>query len=131
MYPRKNRENRILEIRWPVAVLTSHQRLMGETITIGRSGAYIRCSQPLRLNEKFDIKIYVPNLDRLLKAEAEVVWSNIYGPDEKATPRGMGVRFTNIAKEDQDFLAEFLYEHSLENVATRYLQTLELELGEN
>jgi len=43
----------------------------------------------------------------------------------------MGVRFTNIAKEDQDFIAELLYEHSLENVATRYLQTLEVELGEN
>lgn len=131
MFPGKNRENRMVEIKWPVSALTSNRRVIGETTNIGKAGAYIRCSEPLRLNETFDINIYVPNSDRLLKAEAEVVWSNMYGPDDKATPRGMGVRFTNIAKEDQDFIAELLYEHSLENVATRYLQTLEVELGEN
>lgn len=131
MFPGKNRENRMLEIRWPVSALTSERRVIGETTNVGRAGVYIRCSEPLRLNEVFEIKIYIPNSDRFLKAEAEVVWSNAYGPDDKSTPRGMGVRFKNIAKDDQDFIAELLYEHSLENVATRYLKTLEVELGEN
>ncbi len=98
---------------------------------IGMDGAYIRCSKPLKLNEITDITINVPDTDRVLTARAEVVWSNIYGPDDKNTPRGMGVRFLTIPSEDRAFIAKVLYDHSLEKVATDYLKTLETELPEN
>ena len=35
---------------------------------------------------------------------AEVVWTNIHGPDDDLTPRGMGVRFTGIPEEEERYL---------------------------
>lgn len=124
-----NRYPRV-EIRWPVSALTTKETIAGETKSISMHGAYIRCSKPLKLNEITDITINIPNSDRVLTARAEVVWTNMYGPDDKMTPRGMGVRFLDIASEDQEFIAKVLYDNSLEKVATDYLKTLGWELGE-
>ena len=41
-----------------------------------------------------------------MKVKAEVVWSNIYGPDDEINPRGMGVRFLNISSDDRKFIAK-------------------------
>jgi hypothetical protein len=60
----------------------------GVTKDISPSGAYVCCAKPLRLSEVFDMVIEAPN--KRLKAKAEVVWSNIYGPDDEINPRGMG-----------------------------------------
>lgn len=132
MLSRKSRQYPRLKIRWPVYAQTPEQAIVGETENISTRGAYVRCSQPLRINEVLDITIDIPDLDRTLTARAEVVWSNIYGPDDKITPRGMGVRFLDIAREDQEIIAEALCDHSLvEKVATKYLKTLGMEISEN
>jgi hypothetical protein len=39
---------------------------------------------------------------------AEVVWTNIHGPDDDLTPRGMGVRFTELAKEEERYLRKLV-----------------------
>jgi uncharacterized protein (TIGR02266 family) len=132
MLSRKSSQYPRLKIRWPVYARTAAQAIAGETENISTRGAYIRCSQPLRLNEVLDITIDIPDSDRTLTARAEVVWSNIYGPDDKITPRGMGVRFLDIAREDRKFIAEVLCDHRLVGkVATKYLKTLEMKIGKN
>ena len=66
-----------------------------------------------------------------LSVNAEVVWSNIHSRDDAITPRGMGVRFLNMASEDQEFISKALATQSLGEVATEYLKTLEKKVHKN
>jgi hypothetical protein len=65
--------------------------------------------------------------DKSLNIKAEVVWSNIYGPDDKINPRGMGVRFLEISDEDRRLITHEVTDNSLVQEASEYLNTLELE----
>jgi hypothetical protein len=82
----------------------------------------------------FELAISVPNSKAVLKASAEVVWSNIYGPDDEISPRGMGVRFTRIASEARKFIAQASLEHfksaNLEPELLKTLNTLVVDLSE-
>ena len=91
-------------IKWDVVVQTPHGLMRGVTLDVSPRSVFICCPEPLRLNELFEMAIRVPQLDRPLRAKAEVVWTNRYGPEDRITPRGMGVQFTTIADEDRDFL---------------------------
>ena len=100
-----------------------------ETLNFSAISAFIRCPKPLRLNEIFDMIINAPN--RRLSVSAEVVWSNIHGRDDSITPRGMGARFLNMAREDQEFITKALATQSLDEVATEYLKSLGKEVHKN
>jgi hypothetical protein len=97
----------------------------GVTRNITPDGCFITCRRPLRLNVVFDLAIKIPKSNSSIKATAEVVWSNIYGPDDEISPRGMGVRFIKISSEARKFIAQASLEHfkSLK-VEAELLQTL-------
>lgn len=84
------------KIRCPVTMKNGQGPMEGVTLYIGENTAFIQCSNPLKLNEVVDITIEVPLLNKPLETEAEVVWTNIYGPDDKITPRGMVVRYKDL-----------------------------------
>jgi len=90
--------------------------------------AYIRCAKPLRLYEVFDMILQIPNSDDSVEAEVEVVFSNIYGPDDNISPRGMIVRFLEIASEDRRIIAKAIFQQlESDNVEIdpKNLQTLQ------
>ncbi len=121
-------ENRIYprgELTWPISAQAGGSVIEGVTKNIGVSGAYVCCARPLRLNEVFDMVINTP--DKPLNIKAEVVWSNIYGPDDKINPRGMGVRFIEISDEDRRLITHEVTDNNLVQEASEYLNTLELE----
>jgi len=102
------------KIKWPVTVHEESTRgIEGVTLNISSTGVFIGCRRPLRLNEVFDMVITAPGQD--IGARAEVVWSNKYGPDDHITPRGMGVHFLNISKEDQTFIATAVNQHNAQD----------------
>jgi uncharacterized protein (TIGR02266 family) len=113
------------KLKWPVAIQTEEGSTEGVTRNITPDGCFITCRRPLRLNVVFDLAIKIPKSKSSIKATAEVVWSNIYGPDDEISPRGMGVRFINISSEARKFIAQASLEHfkSL-NVEADLLQTL-------
>ena len=60
-----------------------------------------------------------------MEASAEVVWSNIFGQDDEATPRGMGVRFLRISSKDRRAIAkELLQQLKAERVDPSELRAL-------
>lgn len=126
---RERRQSSRIEVKWPVIVQHDKGDMAGETLNFNAISAFIRCPKPLRLNEIFDMTINAP--DRRLSVNAEVVWSNIHGRDDEITPRGMGVRFLNMASEDQAFITKALATQSLGKVATEYLRTLEKKVHKN
>jgi len=81
------------KLKWPVSIKANGSSSEGITLTLSTNGAYIRCAKPLRLYEIFDMTLQVPNSEDSIEAEVEVVFSNIYGPDDHIFPRGMGFAF--------------------------------------
>lgn len=122
-------------IKWPVLVKTNQGSTKGVTLNVTPNGVFIRCQRPLRLNEVVEISIHIPNSERVMAVKTEVVWSNIYGPDDEITPRGMGVRFINIGSEDRKFIAQASLKHlkaaKVEPKLLDTLNTLIIDLSED
>jgi c-di-GMP-binding flagellar brake protein YcgR len=113
-----------IKIKWPVTVKTAAGSMDGVTLDLGLDGAFVLCANPLRLNEVFDLVINAP--DQPIEAKAEVIWSNIYGPDDDITPRGMGVRFIQISGEHRRVIAKVALQHlKSEKVDPRELEALQ------
>ena len=116
------------EFTWPVVLQHLGSEITGTTTTITPNGVYVRCPEPLKLNEMCDMTIAAP--DRNIKVKVEVVWSNIHGPDDHITPRGMGVRFLVISGEDRSYITKALDDQSLSEAADQYLQSLSMTVSQ-
>ena len=126
MYRKQNSICPRPELKWSVSAQAGGGIIHGETKDISPHGAFIRCRNPLNLNEVFDMVVDAPG--KSLNVKAEVVWSNVHGPDDKITPRGMGVRFVKISNEDRRIIARKLDNYEVGKQACDYLDTLEIEL---
>jgi len=126
-YPKAN-------LKWPVVIQNGESSIEGVTLTLNPNQAYIRCAKPLKLYEVIELTINVPDSDCSIKARAEVVFSNIYGPDDQISPRGMIVRFLEISSDDRKVIAKEAFEHLKSKEVDSYqleaLQTIILEKGE-
>jgi uncharacterized protein (TIGR02266 family) len=122
------------KLKWPVKMKTDDGVMEGVTLNITPDGCFIGCRKPLKLNVVFELAIQVPKSQVVLKAKAEVVWSNIYGPDDDISPRGMGVRFIRMPSEARKFIAQASLEHfksaDLEPELLQTLNTLVIDLSE-
>jgi hypothetical protein len=122
-------ENRVYpraRLKWMVSFKVDGKVIEGVTKDISVSGAYVCCAKPLKLNVVLNMVIKAP--DKSLSVKAEVVWSNIYGPDDDINPRGMGVRFLTISGEDRRVIAKAVMNHlksSEEEIDPKHLQTLQ------
>ena len=126
-YPKAN-------LKWPVVIQNGKHSIEGVTLTLNPNQAYIRCAEPLKLYEVIEMTIDVPGSDRSIKARAEVVFSNKYGPDDQISPRGMIVRFLEISSDDRKVIAKEAFEHLKSKEVDSYkleaLQTIILEQDE-
>jgi len=116
------------KLKWPVSIKANGSSSEGVTLNLSTNQAYIRCAKPLRLNEVFDMILQVPNADDPIEAEVEVVLSNIYGPDDDISPRGMIVRFLELSSEDRRTIAKAIFQQlESDNVEIdpKHLQTLQ------
>jgi hypothetical protein len=129
MYKKQNSICPRPELKWSVSAQVGGGIIHGETKDISPQGAFIRCRKPLNLNEVFDMVVDAPG--RSLNVKAEVVWSNIHGPDDKITPRGMGVRFVSMSSEDRRILGQKLDNYAVSQEACDYMDTLEFELSKD
>ena len=116
-------------LRWQVNALTPEGPLEGVTKDVSTRGAYVCCARPLRLNEVFHMSINSP--EKSLNVKAEVVWSNIHGPDDEISPRGMGVRFLKISSQDRKFIAKEVSQQSDDAIEFEKLETITLEVGDD
>ena len=94
----ERKEQRVV-IRWPVSIKTVIRNIRAETKELNRSGAFIKCREPLLPGEEFYLFIETPYKGVIL-LKSKVVWSNCNTPEEKVVTRGMGIRFIQNKKED-------------------------------
>jgi len=100
---REKRRSKRSEVRWPVCVESEHGTIQGEIRNISLSGIYVRCDEPLRVNEDFRMAIIPPNR-QAIGLTGKVVWADMYGIDSDENIFGMGLCLVEIAEEDQEFL---------------------------
>ena len=91
------------DVRWPVSVESEHGTIQGETRNISLNGVFVRCDEPLRVNEDFRMAIIPPDR-QAIGLTGKVVWADMYGIDGEENAFGMGVCLVEIAKEDRKFL---------------------------
>jgi c-di-GMP-binding flagellar brake protein YcgR len=96
-----------IKVEWPVTIETARGTVEGKTKDISAGGAHIRCTDYLQLHEPVSITIKAPDREPLITA-ATVIWSDI--KDESNRPRVIGVKFTEISSEDQEYLEQVALE---------------------
>lgn len=100
-------------VRWPVKVEGENGTVGGETRNISYDGIYIRCEEPLRLNENFRMAILTPDR-HAIGMTGKIVWADLYGLDEERNAFGMGICLVEIAERDR-----LVFEDALSSQAGR------------
>ena len=128
MLPETNSTTRA-QVKWPVTMNTGEGSADGVITNINNNGAFIRCRKPLRLTET--CKLTIESSDRQIQdVVAEVVWTNIYGPDDELSPRGMGVRFTGLPETEERFLRKMIRTMQEENKVEEMSEASEIDLDQ-
>lgn len=78
----------------------------GSSIYFSERGILVLCQEPVALNTKLRMVLQFPGLRNPIEVNGEVVWTNIYGPGDSLSPRGMGVKFLNIDRDIERLLGE-------------------------
>jgi hypothetical protein len=78
-----------------------------EDLSLG--GAFIRCS--VMPNGKDNFHMVISAQGRLISITGEMAWKDVQKLNNKATFRGMGVRFRQILLGDRQFLRDVIAEH--------------------
>ena len=88
-------------IEWPVTVKTDQGIISGYTLNLSAGGATVRLQNPPLVYEIIEMRIKIPELERELAVEAEVVWSTADIVDNELTFPIIGVSFTTITDQDR------------------------------
>ena len=109
------------KIEWSVTIKTDKGVAAGVTLNVSAGGATLRSPNPPLLHEVFEMTIRVPELDRPLMVEAQVVWSTADILDTELTLPIIGVKFTNITDQDRWLISKdvFKFLRHKERVPTR------------
>ena len=87
-------------VRWPIKVEGEYGTVGGETRNVSFDGIYIRCDEPLRVDQDFRIAILPPDR-QAIGLTGKVVWADLYGLDKDENAFGMGVCLVEIADRDR------------------------------
>ena len=106
----ENRAKPRIEIRWPVTMLTTREKIEGEIHNVSPSGAFISCREAPPLEGSFFIIIKPPNRQTMSVA-GKVIWSTILQPSEGDSSLGVGIQFTDMTPGDRKFLSQTVARH--------------------
>jgi uncharacterized protein (TIGR02266 family) len=88
--------------RAPIGVIvqvnyaSSSQNYFSKNISAG--GAFLLAENPLEVETRLSILLYLPKIEKPVKAEAEVVWV------QRQEPSGFAIRFTKITEAGRELI---------------------------
>ena len=78
------------------------------TNNISPGGLFITTKKPLKEGEQFLLKLQLPDITEPIKIKCEVTWTKKQEQSTKDNPAGMGVRFSEMDKKDNQILKRYL-----------------------
>ena len=96
----EKRQHPRTEIRWPIKIDNGPKIIEGETRDFAVDGISICCDEPLLINDVVNISIE-PQDQQSIEVYGKIIWSDVYGLDDKEKAHGIGVCFVQIAKNDR------------------------------
>jgi len=90
-----------------VTFIVGDQVFSGTSVDFSGVGMLVLCEQPVQLYTKLKLALKFPGFKNPIKINGEVVWTNIHGPADSLSPRGMGVKFLNLDREVERLLDDF------------------------
>ena len=92
-----------IPVNWPAVVVTANGSIEGEVRNISVGGAFIQYSEEGDLNGDLQI-VLKPSEQRSIPVTGRKVWSGNFNFDGKIVYSGVGIQFTDISPEDQEFI---------------------------
>ncbi|MEE8541721.1 MAG: PilZ domain-containing protein [Desulfobacterales bacterium] len=92
-------------VAWPVNVHTNQGDFVGETITVSETGISIYCDEPLSLKKVIQLTIFPPDHEAI-RISGEIVWSDLFGIDDRDDVVGFGIFFIKISDADRRHFRE-------------------------
>lgn len=89
-----------------VSYTSEGQTGRGTSMHFSERGVLIECREPLPLNSKVKVVLQFPGFKNTIELQGEVVWTNIHGPNDTLSPRGMGVKFLSVERDTERLLAD-------------------------
>jgi len=99
------------KVNLSVVLQTENGVISTGTHDISVDGAFIRAQNPLGLDEVFKIFIKIPNLDRPISPDAQVVWVGSRESNPYLTSTGIGVKFVKLSNRDRNLLERVVSIH--------------------
>ena len=103
----EKRKHPRVSVSWSARLNSPDDAMSVQLKDISLGGAFVVCSHPLALSEKFRLTIDPPG-HSALELNAEVVWSNANVPEDKIINRGMGIRFIENSAEERNRLSDMI-----------------------
>ena len=128
--PAERREHLRAGINWPVRIETDQGSFKGTALNISSGGAFIHCPDVQEITEVFRMDIYPRRSNRTLTVSADVVWSNMSGTAERHMPLGLGVRFIDISKADQELISNMVLDYLKSAQESDFTETEEISIIE-
>ena len=108
----EKRTHQRVEVQWPITVFTDKGVIEGETINITSAGISFSCDEPLSLNETYRIFV-MPIENQAIELKGRVVWSDVYGIDDKNGTVCIGFCFIEISDEDRQVIEDLTEKYTL------------------
>jgi hypothetical protein len=100
---------------------TGERIYKGTSTHFSERGMLVICRAPPPLNAKGKLTLRFPGFRNIIELNGEVLWTNIYGPGDSLSPKGMGIKFINAERDIERLLTDLAEQYeSLGNIYTCY-----------
>jgi len=83
MAPHDKRTSTRFQVEIDIQLMHGEQRALGRTVNLSLGGVLLRASTeiPIKVGDRVEVSIRLPDLDRPLVAKADVRWINHHDPE--------------------------------------------------
>ncbi len=82
--------------------------LKAYTGNVSNGGLFIKTGNPLKQGTKFVLKLQLPDLPEPLTIKCSVAWAKKKGEHRDARPVGMGIKFLEMSRKDQQAVQKYV-----------------------
>lgn len=106
MSEQENQKDVSMDRKLPCEVTfeTDEKTFRGTSVHFNERGMLVLCKNPPSLNARGKTTLRFPGYRHAIELSGEVVWTNIYGPGDSLSPKGMAIKFVNIEKDQERLL---------------------------